>query len=100
VPERWVSIRRRTSEHWWEDEEEFDAVTDASTPKTLVLVTPPPPPPSPGATTEDTQLPAVRRFLEAVTFQAGFSGNQEHTYAQQLWAGRDKAPLFRKIRKR
>jgi hypothetical protein len=87
-PARWVA--RRTSEFWYEEEDEYDAVTDAVQPKVLVLVTPPHP----------EQLLALREWLEAVPFVGGFTGEAESGFAQLLWAGRDKAPLFLKMRNR
>lgn len=82
-----------TSEHWWEDEEEFDALTDAMHPKRVVLV-------AASASVDDGAVQQLRAALQPLEFAQGFSGEETMEFARQLWAGRDEAPYFLKVRSR
>jgi hypothetical protein len=90
-----------TSEHWWEDEEEFDALTDALRKKVLVIITP-----SDGCNSTDTaqhatqEIDNLRNSLASLEFNAGFCSSEQIEYATKIWAGRDKPPLFLKMRRR
>jgi hypothetical protein len=88
-----------TSEHWWEDEEEFDALTDALRKKVIVLITP-----GTGGnastTQKTTEIDSLRSSLASLDFNAGFCSSEEIDYATKIWAGRDKPPLFLKMRRR
>jgi len=87
-----------TSEHWWEEEEEFDSLTDALARKKIVILIPP-------VNEEPTDqgqaaLAILRGYLHSVNFICGFCGTAEAEFAQALWQGRDKPPLFLKMRTR
>ncbi|KAG7670017.1 hypothetical protein Ndes2526B_g06392 [Nannochloris sp. 'desiccata'] len=87
-----------TSEHWWEDEEEFDALTDALRKKVIVLITP-----SDGWNTAQhttKEIDNLRNSLASLEFNAGFCSSELIDYATKIWAGRDKPPLFLKMRRR
>jgi hypothetical protein len=83
-----------TSEHWWEDEEEFDALTDALRRKVIVIITPP------STSGNTTEIDALRSSLASLEFNAGFCSSEDIEYATNLWAGRDKPPMFLKMRRR
>ncbi|KAL4458303.1 hypothetical protein ABPG75_013168 [Micractinium tetrahymenae] len=89
-----------TSEHWYEDEEEFDALTDAMKRKLVVLVASPA---AEGFSSSDgmpATVDALRAFLQPLKFDQAFTSQQALPFAQQVWAGRDKAPYFLKVRQR
>ncbi|KAL4423115.1 hypothetical protein ABPG77_004798 [Micractinium sp. CCAP 211/92] len=88
-----------TSEHWYEDEEEFDALTDAMKSKLVVLVAAPTAGEA-GAATTDAAVDALRAFLQPLKFVQAFSSQQALQFAQRVWAGRDKAPYFLRVRQR
>ena len=74
----------------YDDEEEFDSLTDALKPKHVLLVA------SAGA----EQLQSLRAFLAPVHLNSAFSGRASQAWAAQLWAGRDAAPFFVRVRAR
>jgi hypothetical protein len=78
-----------TSEFWYEEEDEFDSIKDELTPKHLILVTAP---------LDD--VPALRTALQPVPLTACFSGEHHKQTATELWAGRDGAPYFLKVKRR
>jgi hypothetical protein len=80
-----------TSEHWWEEEDEFDSLTDALRRKLIYVITP-------GGS--ENEIDMLRSSLANVAFNAGFCSSEEIEYATKLWAGRDKPPMFLKMRRR
>jgi len=87
-----------TSEHWWEDEEEFDSLTDALRQKVMIVVTPSSNPDTAQHTAQE--IDNLRNSLASLEFSAGFCSSEEIDYATKIWAGRDKPPLFLKLRRR
>ncbi|PRW59817.1 phospho-2-dehydro-3-deoxyheptonate aldolase [Chlorella sorokiniana] len=53
-----------------------------------------------GSSADEAALQQLRAALQPLEFAQAFSNEQTMAFARQLWAGRDKAPYFLKVRSR